>query len=237
MKIDLTNEEIVELKLALHSYLTKEEREEEEETEQPIVPGQNNPDESEQKAHIHLKESVEEHAQLSVQEWVGFNYDEYLGEIIKFTRNDEFEALKVVEQKDLEINKLNSVKINALKDTLIDGYENDKTLGVIALNIKENVNPGDAFRFDENGKKLLVMNEDARSMAIARSEITRTSSAGAREHYKLGGVEKYQWVASLGSRTCPICEGLNGQLFDIDSTIAPPAHVSCRCTIIPMKTG
>ena len=48
------------------------------------------------------------------------------------------------------------------------------------------------------------------------------------------GVEKVQWVAERDSKTCKVCNALDGKIFDIKE--APPkAHYNCRCYYIPVK--
>ena len=85
----------------------------------------------------------------------------------------------------------------------------------------------------EDGQKVLVLSEEERSIAIARSEVTRVSANGVQDYYKEKGIKTYEWVASLGDRTCPICEGLNGKTFPIDGGPLPgDPHPNCRCTII-----
>ncbi len=45
-------------------------------------------------------------------------------------------------------------------------------------------------------------------------------------------IEQYQWKTTLDSRTCPICQGLSNEIFDVDKGPLPPAHPSCRCTVV-----
>jgi SPP1 gp7 family putative phage head morphogenesis protein len=49
-------------------------------------------------------------------------------------------------------------------------------------------------------------------------------------------IKGYQWVATLDDRTCPICGGLDGQVFPLESpkTRQPPAHINCRCSTVPV---
>ena len=46
----------------------------------------------------------------------------------------------------------------------------------------------------------------------------------------------YQWSAILDSRTCPICESLDGTYFEPgDPALAelkPPIHPNCRCILV-----
>jgi SPP1 gp7 family putative phage head morphogenesis protein len=46
-----------------------------------------------------------------------------------------------------------------------------------------------------------------------------------------------QWVSTLDSRTTPICQERDGNLYPIDSGPRPPAHINCRSTIVPVLKG
>ena len=114
----------------------------------------------------------------------------------------------------------------------------NKSIKDIASEIEAVVKPQDLYAvkdgkllLDKDGNPILRVTAGARPEMIARSETTRSAAEGAIETYKNNGVEKFRWVAALSERTCPECEGLNGQVFDIDNTKIPPAHVDCRCTV------
>ena len=115
-----------------------------------------------------------------------------------------------------------------------DGFKTNKTLNQMAEEIRIKVNPSDLR--NQDGK--LIIGGDARSMNMARSESTRFAAIGAEKAFASEGVESYQWVTTAGARTCPICEGLHGQIFTISSGAQkPPAHAYCRCTIVPVIKG
>lgn len=48
-------------------------------------------------------------------------------------------------------------------------------------------------------------------------------------------IDKWEWVATLDSKTCPICAPEDGQVRDKrrDFDRQPPAHPNCRCQILP----
>lgn len=56
------------------------------------------------------------------------------------------------------------------------------------------------------------------------------------ESYKEADIEKYVFLATLDSKTCPICGDLDGKIFCVkDAKIGlnlPPMHKDCRCTTI-----
>jgi hypothetical protein len=45
-------------------------------------------------------------------------------------------------------------------------------------------------------------------------------------------IEQYQWKSTLDSRTCAICQGLSNEIFNVNEGPLPPAHPSCRCTVV-----
>ena len=52
--------------------------------------------------------------------------------------------------------------------------------------------------------------------------------------YKAVGVKKVKWVAEHDHKTCGVCQGLDGGIFDLDK--APDKqHINCRCYLIPVK--
>ena len=55
--------------------------------------------------------------------------------------------------------------------------------------------------------------------------------------YKEDGVEKYQILATLDSKTCDICGDLDGKVYEVKKAVAgknmPPFHCFCRCTDFP----
>jgi SPP1 gp7 family putative phage head morphogenesis protein len=89
-----------------------------------------------------------------------------------------------------------------------------------------------------------------RAMTIARTELATAYNQGAyngtRQAQAEGylGIVKKVWVTADDERTCPVCEGLDGEAVDMDSdfsyqkgqlgfgtTLIPPAHPNCRCSI------
>ena len=55
--------------------------------------------------------------------------------------------------------------------------------------------------------------------------------------YKEDGVEKYQILATLDSKTCDICGDKDGEVYEVGKEITgenmPPFHCFCRCTDVP----
>lgn len=47
-------------------------------------------------------------------------------------------------------------------------------------------------------------------------------------------ISEVQFVATLDSRTSPICRSLDGKTFPVDEGPRPPLHPNCRSTIVPV---
>lgn len=72
--------------------------------------------------------------------------------------------------------------------------------------------------------------------AMVRTAVTHTATVAREEFYKQNSdiISKVQWVATLDTRTCVICQGLDGKTFPAEEGPRPPAHINCRCTSIPV---
>lgn len=79
-----------------------------------------------------------------------------------------------------------------------------------------------------------------RALLIARTEIQRAANLGALTVYEQNRdvLRGYEFIATRDERTCPICGGLDGKVFEFNSPEAklPPSdtHPGCRCTIVPV---
>ena len=47
-------------------------------------------------------------------------------------------------------------------------------------------------------------------------------------------VKGVQWVATLDTKTCPICRPLDGKVYPVGEGQRPPGHFGCRCTTVPV---
>jgi len=96
--------------------------------------------------------------------------------------------------------------------------------------------------------------EETRAGKTAMNEVTQLSNAVARTIFAGAGVVRLRWVA-LGSKSCPLCQELNGKVVGIDKpflaegdklesesgkeiqlyrpTSHPPLHLGCVCQIVP----
>lgn len=84
---------------------------------------------------------------------------------------------------------------------------------------------------------LIPSSELWQAKRLVRTEITAVSSEGEKQTYKDLNVERYKYLATLDERSCDICGGLDGQVFDVKDASEgenyPPMHPNCRCTTVP----
>jgi len=100
---------------------------------------------------------------------------------------------------------------------------------------------------------------EARAELIARSETIRASNAGARESYRIAGVQRLKWWTHEDDRRCDWCASMHGvtigitesfwrqgdrmtvtdaegnervMKFDYETVNHPPLHSACRCFVL-----
>jgi SPP1 gp7 family putative phage head morphogenesis protein len=72
-----------------------------------------------------------------------------------------------------------------------------------------------------------------RALRIARTETMRAYREATRAYYRQSGVVKqWEWRSARNERTCAACWAMDGKRFDLSEPM--PAHVNCRCTMIPV---
>ena len=73
---------------------------------------------------------------------------------------------------------------------------------------------------------------------IATTETTRLYAEGNRAAYEAAGIMNDEWQTVADKDVCSICEGLGGRKrVEDERTETPPAHVLCRCAILPVTGG
>lgn len=81
-------------------------------------------------------------------------------------------------------------------------------------------------------KKMQSKKYDAYRLLYTESSYLMSEATHAG--YKEDGVEQYQIIATLDSKTCGICGKLDGKIFRVDEAVTgknkPPFHCFCRCT-------
>jgi SPP1 gp7 family putative phage head morphogenesis protein len=205
-----------------------EREEEENEIPQPEVPG------AKPNAQEHLHESLSD---MTVQEFVnlqearGFSYTDYLIRILQRLNIDTFALLRALNDQEVENGLLDDTEIERLRTVLKEGFKNNKTISQIEQDIEANLDLRDRVVQD----KVVVAKENRANM-IARTETVRLANLGLVDLYKQNKIDQVRFLAALSDRTCPTCENLNGQVFNMNELQVgnnqPPIHPDCRCTLV-----
>lgn len=233
---DLLEKEIAELLDLQKEFETnKQERDREETEPQPRVPGQNNPKNVEppkpeehvcsRQEEIYYAYNITESRDFTLNEWLGFDYGQYLEDILEWVNAEEFVLLRNQGFTD--------VQVAGLQRALSTGFNEGKSIRDIAADIRAETNLPSL----KTARGTITARR--RALIIARTETVRASSEGALKHFgKTEDIKLVQWVATASDRTCPICEARHGEVFPKDqATGLQPAHVACRCTWIPIVEG
>jgi len=177
-----------------------------------------------------------------IQEWLGFNYKDYLKQILVAVGIYEFEQIKAVNEIELTAGYLTDVQVVKLRGILDNGFKKGLGMKEMAKQVDKKVGLKDLYRMNAEGDikvgasglPILSRSADKRAIGIVRTEVTRLANQGAVEYYKVNDIANIKWVASFGDRTCPDCEALNGQIFKIGEEPEIPLHPMCRCTYAPV---
>lgn len=88
---------------------------------------------------------------------------------------------------------------------------------------------------DRLAKKMGVSKAQAGNLIMTES--AAIASAAQEQCFKDLGLEKFEFDATLDGKTCGICQGMDGQLFQMSQfeigVTAPPIHPRCRCCVLP----
>ena len=71
---------------------------------------------------------------------------------------------------------------------------------------------------------------------IVRTSVNQVTNQASQAVYAANKkvAPKYEYVATLDSKTSPICQRLDGQIFDYNKGPTPPQHFNCRSTTVPV---
>jgi len=71
-------------------------------------------------------------------------------------------------------------------------------------------------------------------MTIVRTTVNQVTNTASQSVYRANPevTEEYRYVATLDSRTSPVCRDLDGQVFKYNEGPVPPQHFGCRSTTV-----
>ena len=88
-----------------------------------------------------------------------------------------------------------------------------------------------------SGETSLLSVQAASAERMVRAVVMHTMNTTRVELYKANRdvIKSVQYVATLDTKTCPVCGTLDGKVWDLDEQHPnPPMHYNCRCVIAPI---
>lgn len=155
------------------------------------------------------------------------------------------ETKRVIIASDFDL--VNEAVLDWLSDysfELIGGIS-DTTRDVLENEISRWIEEGESLPVLANRLSQFVFSE-ARARMVAETEVTRAYAEANREIWRRSGIiQEMTWRTSQDELVCQICSPLNGQVINVNSDLGfiseqigniaiPPAHVRCRCWIVPV---
>ena len=122
-----------------------------------------------------------------------------------------------------------------IRDGLLTGETTDQIVRRLAGTLQFGQRARSARQLAQAGGQVTSL-ANRQVMALVRTTINQVSTAASRATYEANRnvTSKYQYVATLDSRTSPICRELDGQEFAYGDGPTPPQHFNCRSTIVPV---
>jgi len=98
------------------------------------------------------------------------------------------------------------------------------------------------FGFEGNAKQIALAGGESIKVAthqiqtIVRTSVNQVQNQASQAVYAANSkvAPKYEYVATLDSRTSPICRRLDGRKFAYNKGPTPPQHFNCRSTTVPI---
>ena len=121
-----------------------------------------------------------------------------------------------------------------VRNGLLTGESTDK----IARRLKGRLRfgqPGSLRQIAQAGGEVTAVANN-QVMALIRTSINQVANETSQQVYKANQdvTKRYRYVATLDSRTSPICRSLDGREFAYGKGPTPPQHFNCRSTTVPI---
>lgn len=123
---------------------------------------------------------------------------------------------------------IESDRMARIRDAIRIGFTENETIDQIARRIRGTKALGYADGLIEIDRRA--------AQAVVRTAVNHTATYARQAFYERNDslVKSVKWVATLDSRTTPICRARDGKLYPLSSGPRPPAHWNCRSTITPV---
>lgn len=155
-----------------------------------------------------------------------FNQQQFLG----FSSNFAMLNTKAIET---------AVKTNYMTENYSDVLWKNKTnlMNILNQQIPQGIILGYNPRKVANIASKQLGSKYNSTVRLVRTEYNLILNDATAQGYKEAGIEKYQLLATLDSRTSDICREMDGEIFKVKEKEVginyPPFHPNCRTTTIP----
>ena len=121
-----------------------------------------------------------------------------------------------------------------VRNGLLTGESTDK----LARRLKGRLRfgqPGSARQIAQAGGEVTAV-ANHQVMTLVRTSVNQVANTSSQQTYEPNQsvTSQYRYIATLDSRTSPICRALDGQEFDYGKGPVPPQHFNCRSTTVPL---
>jgi SPP1 gp7 family putative phage head morphogenesis protein len=123
---------------------------------------------------------------------------------------------------------LESGRMQRIRDAVRIGFVENQTVAQIVQRIRGSRALGYA-----DG---LLQIDRRHAEAVVRTAIQHTANYARDSFYSSNAelIKGLRWVATLDSRTSPICRARDGKVYSLKNGPRPPAHWNCRSTMVPV---
>lgn len=180
-------------------------------------------------------EVTNEVVNVSLQEWLGYDFNAYLSNIERFIKGDKYQQLLALNDLEREAGKLSQGEIDKLKNILIMGFNEGLSIREIRDKMVKEINIRDLREIkDGQVTDRVLAYGDRRPIMIARTEATRAAAQGSLLNYRDNDIEYVRYIAGartgVDDRTCDECDSLNGSVMTLQEAEGMlPIHPYCRC--------
>lgn len=167
--------------------------------------------------------------------------NQYYNLIYDMQKVTGYEVIEAIDKKKLDIILNKPWTADDVNFSKRIWKKKDKLINTLHSGLTQSLAGGTSI--SELSKKLEKEFEVSKKQAerLIRTEMAATRSQATQDGYRDLGVEQYQILATLDSRTSDTCRYFDLMVFDMKDyqvgVTAPPFHVNCRSTTIPYIEG
>lgn len=202
------------------------------------------------KFHISRLEAIRIQMQQHLKELYG-NYNDALDDTMRRLYSDGYyKTAYTLEQgfhTGFDVSRLNDKDIDTIlaRPWAADGKnfstriwgDKDRLMNTLQTELVQGLIRGDPLQKITKRFADKMGASQSNAKRLIYTESAYFASAGEYQGMKELGVEKYEYLATLDSRTSEICQDMDGKIFKLSEympgTTAPPLHVHCRSTTVP----